>query len=774
MEHEPSPCSTDGQEVNFADWLLADTLIDASDTNTATQTGDHDNYDYNSVHNFDDMPDDMPGGMANAKETDDVQKEGGGALLAGGDSGDDFDENSPENARKMLEIQQHIAKLNETAQQLLNDNRNRDGDADGDGGGGADSESGSDDGGEGAADGHVQQPQQYQQHDDGGTWGYDNQRLEHEVTQHATDAVSQVATSGTPAPKNPMKLILKLKVPNFYYNSGGFGTAGPSTGYHVNQPLQQFNSQGMNGAMHAGNGGGSNSAAFPAVQTAGSSAWNMHPRNRPWDASTMRAEIASHSLAARSLALDALPQPPTVDTFQAKIEEIRKEKALIERQIQEIQQNQQQRQNLQQHHGGQGPANLRRDAPYAATQMPMSNAYGPTSYNQYNPTQYAGNSVNWTASPMMNHTASNLQPLGPNQPQYALPTQGYSISAMTGNLPAQQSVGGNGFQGPVDEHDMGDDTLSDGKNAENDGDPLANQRPTIKREPSAESIIPASSPSKASTGPEIGSWALPRFEVQRQALESKDDCPSVKVSLPNMVREELLLSPDYEEQEIHFLTNIFLPYHQGLDVPDPYPAKSLLNFHTIAVMVIEAYSIFEIGDEAGTGRGHWHGFYSSNDPLFKLLPRVRDAADADPTEIYFAVMDRWRAGMDAGKRSFKMIRGIQEFCELALDMIYYIQENGMIRPVEKPARKERSDKGVKREPKKKDNDDGKDGDDDQGHGKAKGKGKQKVNVLEAKRGAKRGGAAKVNTLQPTKKAKTTTQSKDKKKATPGVTVTRRR
>ncbi|KAI0611901.1 hypothetical protein TUN205_03828 [Pyrenophora tritici-repentis] len=173
-------------------------------------------------------------------------------------------------------------------------------------------------------------------------------------------------------------------------------------------------------------------------------------------------------------------------------------------------------------------------------------------------------------------------------------------------------------------------------------------------------------------------WCLPRYEVLPQP--TLDDVPSAKISLPGLVREELLLSPDHSAQETHLLLNLFLPGQQALAEPDPQPAVALLNFHTIAVMVIECYVQYEIGDELGLGRGHFHD--NHDDEGIGEYERVRDAKDADVDEIFFAVVDRWRAGRESKKESLTLIRGAQEFADQALDVIYYIKENGLLRGTE--------------------------------------------------------------------------------------------
>ena len=273
-------------------------------------------------------------------------------------------------------------------------------------------------------------------------------------------------------------------------------------------------------------------------------------------------------------------------------------------------------------------------------------------------------------------------------------------------------------------------------------------------------------PSSPSSGNEIGSWKLPQFEVQRQPVDKKEDLPSVKVSLPNMVREELLLSADHSEQEVHLLLNLFLPGQQALENPDPAPATALLNFHTIALMVVEAFVQYEIGDEFGMGRGHFHQNHDQNDEEYE---RMRDAKDANIDEIFFAVIDRWRAGLESRKQPVLLIRGAQEFCDVALDVIYYIKEHGLFKP-EPVARRGRADKGAKGGARK--------GKEEHTADASKGKGKGKVDVDEesqATRGVKRAVAPKVNTLQPRKKVKTEKPTKKKTKSKgPEITVIRRK
>jgi hypothetical protein len=256
------------------------------------------------------------------------------------------------------------------------------------------------------------------------------------------------------------------------------------------------------------------------------------------------------------------------------------------------------------------------------------------------------------------------------------------------------------------------------------------------------------SPNNAASSPEIIGeidWTLPQYEIQRQPLAKGEEIPSAKVSLPGLVREELLLSPDHADEEVHLLMNIFIPNQQTLPTPDPEPAIAVLNFHTIAVMVIEAYVQYEIGDEFGTGRGHFHTEHDQGDTDYE---RMRDAVDADPNEIFFAVVDRYRAGLESKKKPLQLIRGTQEFCDVALDVIYYIKDHGLLKPEPEPKAK-----AVKAD--------------------------KVVNKGKAKAGTKRGTTAKPNEVQPRKKAKTTTAATagvKKKRAKPktlGVTVVRK-
>jgi hypothetical protein len=268
---------------------------------------------------------------------------------------------------------------------------------------------------------------------------------------------------------------------------------------------------------------------------------------------------------------------------------------------------------------------------------------------------------------------------------------------------------------------------------------------------------PAPPSNDASDDAEIN-WKLPTFEAQFLPAASKEDPAIAKVSIPGLVREEIFLSPDHADQEMHLVLNLFMPGQKVLQFPDPAPAQALLNFHTIAGMVVEAFVQFEIGDEFGTGRGHWHNQHDQGEDEYE---RMREAQNADQDEIFFAVIDRWRAGMESGKKPLLLIRGVQEFCDIALDIIYYIKENGLLRATPKP-RAASSDKGVKRGSRTKQ---------EVAADEAAGKGKQKAGgpAAKVKQGSKRA-APIVNTVTPRKKAKTATPKTKAKTKSKGPQV----
>lgn len=189
-------------------------------------------------------------------------------------------------------------------------------------------------------------------------------------------------------------------------------------------------------------------------------------------------------------------------------------------------------------------------------------------------------------------------------------------------------------------------------------------------------------------------FSLPKYDIERLPLGQNDDLETIRISLPGMPREDLWVSPDHAEQEVHLLLNVFMPNQKALTKPDPEPAVALLNFHTITLMVIEAFVQYEIGDLQALGRGHWH---TEHDLADRDYDHVNDAKDADETEIFFDVTDRWRAARETKKDAVKYIRGHQEFCDVANDLIYYIKEHGLIR---EPKRRKRAPKKSNEDTKK--------------------------------------------------------------------------
>ncbi|KAF2448776.1 hypothetical protein P171DRAFT_481821 [Karstenula rhodostoma CBS 690.94] len=299
--------------------------------------------------------------------------------------------------------------------------------------------------------------------------------------------------------------------------------------------------------------------------------------------------------------------------------------------------------------------------------------------------------------------------------------------------------------------------------------------------PAIQRSLPVLKPEIAPEAPptEEISFKLPQYYVEVIPLKTKDDYPEIRVNLPGMIRESLYLTPDHAHQEIHLLKQLFMPGQQSLAEPDPTPMVALLNFHTIATMVLEAYTAYEVGDLEAKAPA------SSSSSKKKNNDNDTEALDATKDEIFFAVIDRWRVGLteEALRPSYKLIRGVQEFCDIALDVIYYLAEHGF---VEGPQmmRKERSDKGAKKSKdmvggKKASAGGGSEEDDmsEESTPKKRGRPSKAQSESPAKAKGKKKG---VNTLQARKKAKTTPTPKGgakkqtKGKKVPGVSVTPRK
>ncbi|KAF1969727.1 hypothetical protein BU23DRAFT_651930 [Bimuria novae-zelandiae CBS 107.79] len=278
------------------------------------------------------------------------------------------------------------------------------------------------------------------------------------------------------------------------------------------------------------------------------------------------------------------------------------------------------------------------------------------------------------------------------------------------------------------------------------------------------------------TSPDEISFKLPAYNVELMPLENSEDAPEVKVSLPGMPREILFLTVDHARQEIHLLENLFLPNQQALAVADPpdQARYALLNFHTVATMVLEAYAVHEEGDVVA-------------EPVGKDGKKVEvtqeDVRQATIDEIFFAVMDRWRVGLaeDSIKPAYKLIRGVQEFCDIALDVIYYLEEYGFVEG-ELMVKKERRDRGVKKafEEKAKAKAGAKKGKGKEEEESEEGTPKKRGRPPKSESGESPKGRGKANTLTSRKKPKTEKEkkgpaaaSKKKGSAKPSISVVKK-
>ncbi|PVI04395.1 hypothetical protein DM02DRAFT_725932 [Periconia macrospinosa] len=218
-----------------------------------------------------------------------------------------------------------------------------------------------------------------------------------------------------------------------------------------------------------------------------------------------------------------------------------------------------------------------------------------------------------------------------------------------------------------------------------DDEPLANRILTL--------ASPNKNPSGSSSEIEI-SWKLPKFEVGELPPSKEEGDPMAQVSIPGCVREQVILSHDHAPQELHLFREVFLPSQEALGEPDNHPLQAILNFHLICVMVLDAYYAHQTGDLEPP-----EGSLAVSKRIESKI-NWEDACKVDEDEIFFAVIDRWRTGLSQGakhtlKPSYSSIRGAQEFCEIALDIIHYIKQYGMLLDTPR-VRAPRSDKGVKR------------------------------------------------------------------------------
>ncbi|KAH7135063.1 hypothetical protein B0J11DRAFT_151473 [Dendryphion nanum] len=121
-----------------------------------------------------------------------------------------------------------------------------------------------------------------------------------------------------------------------------------------------------------------------------------------------------------------------------------------------------------------------------------------------------------------------------------------------------------------------------------------------------------------------------------------------KVSVPRMVRHELLLDPTFCVLEFHMIEQIFLPNQRTMN--ETHPTNALHNFHILAVLVIDAFA------------SEFH--------------EKRDFPAIDVDEVFFAVTDKYRVGLAMGRESYSLVRGIQEFVDIVLDQIFWVKQNG--------------------------------------------------------------------------------------------------
>ncbi|EMD67303.1 hypothetical protein GGP41_007216 [Bipolaris sorokiniana] len=403
--------------------------------------------------------------------------------------------------------------------------------------------------------------------------------------------------------------------------------------------------------------------------------------------------------------------------------------------------------------------------------VPASILKGPLSYQRAPQSAYQtlpfGNSS--TKYPSHSQSEFPYDQMASMQPPALYSVQGHDALNQT-SKPNQQSPSAY-TTSEAPEEETKEETSSD------DDEPLKTR---LARHPSK-----APSPHPPNTSPI--NWKLPDYDIQfspspppassssskLKATKDSSSLPVAKISLPGLIREPLVLSPDHTAQELHLLTHIFLPAQQALATPDPEPALAVLNFHSIAMMVVEAYVQFEIGDEMGrSGPAYLPPHDSASDEgergkekgkakrkEEKDYVRIRCARNANVDDIFFAVIDRWRAGLESNKQSFKLIRGIQEFVDVALDVIFWIKENGLL--VEEEGRTGEGEEGAK----------------GKGGAKAGAKGKAEEECVKKEEGismltARKKTVPKAKVAKPKKKEAPV--KKRRVPVTPGVTVVRKK
>ncbi|KAF2113611.1 hypothetical protein BDV96DRAFT_647868 [Lophiotrema nucula] len=183
-------------------------------------------------------------------------------------------------------------------------------------------------------------------------------------------------------------------------------------------------------------------------------------------------------------------------------------------------------------------------------------------------------------------------------------------------------------------------------------------------------------PAAANANPMKIDWKLDRFDATFQ-LDNEGWALAI-VSVPGMVREYLFLAPDHPEDEFRLIQRVFLPSQQVR--VDDIPKVALLNFHTMAVLVLDVVALRNSPFGPDEDAGH---------------DIMVDPLTFDPDEVFLSASDNWRVGLACGRKNFEMIRGVQEFFDVAMDIVYFIKDNGLV-PKKPRERKVRTDKGVKR------------------------------------------------------------------------------
>ncbi|KAF1996988.1 hypothetical protein P154DRAFT_607141 [Amniculicola lignicola CBS 123094] len=146
------------------------------------------------------------------------------------------------------------------------------------------------------------------------------------------------------------------------------------------------------------------------------------------------------------------------------------------------------------------------------------------------------------------------------------------------------------------------------------------------------------------------SWKLPEYEALYEL--TPDSFPLAKISIPGLVRHEICLSPDHSEAEFHLFLHVFLPAQRTLKPRSSLDETKLdiLNFHTIAVLVLDCLQIHV---------------------------KLDNPKKMDVDEVFLSCMDNWRIGREAGRENYTAIRGVQEFFDVAWELVWFVKENGL-------------------------------------------------------------------------------------------------